>query len=206
MSIYLQGQLKNSTLRDPQSSNPTMGTYYIANNPERYEPQRSNNFEFVVDFSNTDLYLPGTNTPLNDSQKILRVSVTSAPVPHFSQTPITIDRGNNQAKFAGKPTFGNGPLVVNDYIGDSAKEILVAWQALSYNVMTEKVGLASDYKKKATLIEYTPDLQVVRSWNMYGCWISGISEDAYNSDQNSKKQTTATIEYDYAMIDTSSIQ
>ena len=85
MSIYLQGQLKNSTLRDPQSSNPTMGTYYIANNPERYEPQRSNNFEFVVDFSNTDLYLPGTNTPLNDSQKILRVSVTSAPVPqHLS--------------------------------------------------------------------------------------------------------------------------
>ena len=72
--------------------------------------------------------------------------------------------------------------------------------------MTEKVGLASDYKKKATLIEYTPDLQVVRSWNMYGCWISGISEDAYNSDQNSKKQITATIEYDYAMIDTSSIQ
>jgi hypothetical protein len=74
---------------------------------------------------------------------------------------------------------------------------LEAWQNLSYNVRTQKVGLAGDYKKECYLVEYTPDYQAVRKWVLRGCWISQISEDTFNNEQNSKHTITATIQYDY---------
>ena len=78
----------------------------------------------------------------------------------------------------------------------------MAWQNLSYNVITEKVGLVQDYKKNCTLIEYSPDYQVVRSWTLYGCWISGLSEDDFDSDNgNSARKVSATIQYDHAKLD-----
>ena len=77
----------------------------------------------------------------------------------------------------------------------------MAWQNLSYNVVTEKVGLVEDYKKDCYLMEYSPDQQLVRKWRLYGCWISSISEGDYDSESNDKKLITATIEYDKAKID-----
>ena len=104
-------------------------------------------------------------------------------------------------KAAGVPTFNNGTLVVNDFIGADTKAVLMAWQNLSYNVRTEKVGLMTDYKKEAYLIEYTPDYQQVRKWKLHGCWVSGISEDGYNQESNEKNTISATIEFDWAEID-----
>ena len=61
------------------------------------------------------------------------------------------------------------------------------------------VGLMSDYKKQATLIEYSPDYKKVREWTLYGCWISGISEDAYNQESGDKHKIRCTIQYDKAV-------
>ncbi|MBO7697178.1 MAG: hypothetical protein J6T10_31485 [Methanobrevibacter sp.] len=47
------------------------------------------------------------------------------------------------------------------------------------------------------MVEYTPDYQAVRKWVLRGCWISQISEDNYNNEENSKHTITATIQYDY---------
>ena len=191
-------------------STDSQGTYVLADNPQLYEPQRSNNFEFIVKIG--DILQAGTNgteadaeIPDNFAQEVLRISVVSAPIPHFTQNVITISRGNNDIKAAGKATFGAGTLVVNDYIGADTKAILMAWQNLSYNVTTEKVGLMSDYKKEASLVEYTPDYQVVRRWRIHGCWISGLSEPDYNQENAEKHTISATIEYDRAEIDTSEI-
>ena len=184
----------------------TSGTYYLADNPLTYEIQRSNNFEFVVTGLN-NLIRPGaTGVEKNayfdlDSQKVIRLSVSKAPIPHFSQSVITIRRGNNELKYAGVPTFGNGQISVVDYIGADTKSVLMAWQNLSYNVVTEKVGLVEDYKKDCYLMEYSPDQQLVRKWRLYGCWISSISEGDYDAESNDKKMISATIEYDKAKID-----
>ena len=193
------------------------GTYHMADNPNLYEPQRVNNFEFVVtDLDN--LIQPGTAVPvtpgveptggrvIEQAQEVLRLSMISTFLPHFQQNPIEIKRGNNTLRYAGVPNFNSGGTIrVNDFIGAGTKAILEAWQALSYNVYTEKVGLASDYKKDCYVIEYTPDYQVVRQWRLHGCWISNIQEDDYNNEDNAKHNITATIEYDRAEIDTSSL-
>ncbi len=201
-SVKLQNTIKPSTVTEATSS--PMGTYYLADNPQFYEPQRSNSFTFYVSGLNgilPKMFLSSTDG--NDEGKVLELSVKSSTVPHYTIEPITITRGNNQMKFAGKPTFGSGKITVNDYIGANTKEILMAWQRLAYNVETEKVGLAKDYKKTGYLLEYTPDYQLVRTWVLVGCWVSDLSEGDFNHDNTEAKTMDVTIQYDRAYIDTS---
>ena len=207
MAIRINGTDRESTLMKPDSTH--IGTHHLAANTNLYEIQRTNNFEFIVTEIN-DIIKAGmvgneTNGTIPNAQEIIRLSVVSSTIPHFSQQPIEVKRGNNTMKFAGVPTFETGTLKLNDFIGAATKEVLMAWQNLSYNVVTEKVGLASDYKRDCYLVEYTPDYQKVRQWKLHGCWISKLSEGEYNHEQNEKKQIEVSIEYDRAEIDTSEV-
>lgn len=183
--------------------NDSHGTYHLANNQDLYEIQRDNNFEFVV--TGIDKLMRASTTAddneyITNGQEVLRLSVNKASIPNFTQEIITIKRGNSVMKAAGVPTFSEGSLEVNDYIGADTKSVLMAWQKLSYDVKTERVGRMSQYKKDCTLIEYTPDYQQVRYWNLIGCWVSGISEPEFNMESGSKKTITATIQYDKAYM------
>lgn len=199
-NINLKNKLENSTLADKQDGIP-VGTYYLADNPQYYEPQRSNTFKFYVSSLNGLLAEWGVSTDTSEDQAI-ELSVKSSSVPHFKIDPITINRGNNAMHFAGKPSFDNGSLKIHDYIGAHTKEILMAWQRQAYNVETEKVGLAKDYKRTAYLLEYTPTFQLVRTWVLEGCWLSTISEGEFDHDSAEARVIDATIVYDKAYIDT----
>lgn len=208
MSIRLNGVDRETTIN--QETSTPMGTYVLADNPNLYQVQQTNHFEFIVEGLDGILRAGAIGTEqngrLNNAKEVLRISVSQAFIPHFSQNPIEIKRGNSTIKAAGSPTFNGGEIVLNDYIGADTKAVLMAWQNLSYNVRTDKVGLMSDYKKQAWLVEYTPDYQVVRKWILYGCWISELSEGPYNQENNDKNQITATIQVDRAMIDTSELE
>lgn len=186
-----------------------IGTIHLSDNPALFEVVRKNTFEFVV----TDLDgimragMTGneSNAYIPNAQEVLRLSVNKAFVPHFSQTPIEIKRGNSTIKYAGVPTWEDGTIQINDYIGADTLSVLMAWQNLSYNVETEKVGAVdtSPYKKDCYLIEYSPDLRKVRTFILEGCWISKIDSQEFSSDDGEKNQIGATITYDRARIDTS---
>lgn len=188
-----------------------IGTYHLADNPRYFEVQRNNTFEFVV----TDIDgimragAIGTeaNAKINNAQEMLRLSVVKSSIPHFTQEVIEVKRGNSTLKYAGTPSFDAGSLEFNDFIGADVKSILMAWQNLSYNVDTEKVGSidTTNYKKDCYLIEYTPDFRKVRTWRLYGCWISGLSEAEYSYEDSGKHQISATIQYDRAKIDLSEV-
>lgn len=186
------------------------GVYHLAEKPELFEISRSNNFEFVVyDFGNPKFKLAKTgftginsnNKYITNAQEMLRLSVNGSSIPHFTQRPIQVKRGNNTLNYAGVPEWGTHTIQCIDFIGADAKEILMAWQNLSYNVETEKVGLVNDYKLTCHLIEYSPDYQQLRKWILYGCWVSEISESDYNAEDNGKRQIRVTIIYDKAAID-----
>lgn len=182
------------------------GTYHLGDNPTLYDPQRSNTFEFVVTGIDNLLRAgyDGTeeNAYITDAQETLRLSVDSASIPMFSQTPIEIKRGNSTIKFAGTPTFDSGNITVIDYMGADTKSALMAWQALGYNVKTDRVGNAADYKKDCYLLEYTPDFsRIVRQWLLKGCFVSGLSEDAFSMNGGGdKKIISANISYDRAIM------
>lgn len=182
-----------------------IGTYHLADDPDAYEVQRSNNFEFIIAFNDVlnragdSAGLTGTIDGTKGSD-VVRLSVVKAPIPNFTQSVIEVKRGNSTMKMAGVPTFDSGSLVVNDYIGADGKSVLMAWQAQSYHTDTEKVGGMSAYKHNCTLIEYSPDYTEVRYWDLKGCWISGLNEGDFDAESNNKQQLTATIQYDYAIM------
>lgn len=190
------------------------GTYHITDYPDIYEPARNNNFEFLIpeEFKNDKTILKSgleksisDNDYIKNGQEVVRVAVESSSVPHFKLGIIEVKRGNNTAKFAGLPTFDSGSLVVKDFISVNAyysnpKDVLMAWQALAYNVKSEKISRASVYKKTCKLVEYSPDWNIVRQWTLEGCWVSEISEDAFTTESEGKRTFTATIVYDKAYL------
>lgn len=189
------------------ANNLPHGSMHLANNPHLYEVQRNNNFEFIVDNLDGILRAGATgaeaNAKIKNAQELLRLSVTKAFIPHFQQEVVPIKRGNSTLKYAGVPTFEGGTVEFNDFVGAQTKDILMAWQNLTYNVKTELVGsvMTKNYKKDCTLMEYTPDYKLVRSWTLHGCWISQLSEGEYSAEDGGKHAITATIQYDWAEID-----
>lgn len=181
------------------------GAYHLGDNPTLYEPQRTNNFVFVV--SDIDGILRSapssyseSNLRIQNAQQILYFSVASVQLPHFQQNPIEIKRGNSSIKVAGVPSFTGGQLTVHDYIGADPKSVLMAWQALSYDVETEAVGRMAQYKKDCTLIEYTPDHEVVRYYDLKGCWVSNLTEDQRSHDTNNASMITVEIQFDRSIM------
>ena len=203
MAINLQNVDRPSTLHE---AGDRLGTYYLTDNPKYYEIQRSNNFVFYVSGLSKAFNIANNKYAQDNADDVIKISVNRATVPHFTQSAIQVKRGNNTMKFAGVPEFGSGSVDLNDYNGAGTKDVLLAWQNKSYDVRTEKVGLASDYKKDAYLLEYTPDYQLVRTWKLMGCWISGLSEGEYSHDSADKHTISATIEYDKAWIDISDVE
>ena len=95
MSIYINGIDQPSTIN--QSSTIPHGTYHMADNPARYEPQRTNNFEFMVTGLGNSILKAGfneddANAYLSDPESVIRLSVKSTTIPHFEQSVISIRR------------------------------------------------------------------------------------------------------------------
>lgn len=133
----------------------------------------------------------------------LKLNVLTSDVPHFTLEVLQYKRGNDVVKFAGVPTFEAGSVKVDDVIGQYTKDILMAWQAKAYDVHTGKGGRMKDYKLDCDLVEYTQDYEIVRTWKLLGCWISALSEDGFDKENDGKRAITATIQYDRAYIDES---
>lgn len=202
MAVRIKGIDQDSTINT--RSNTPHGTYHLADNANYYEPQRSNNFEFVImDINNMDR-AGGQHGPLPDGsmhQEVLRMAVSSAFVPHYSTNVLKIERGNSTLKFAGKPTFDSGEIQFNDYVGANIAEILLAWRGQVNNIETEKTGLIEDYKRKCYLEEYTADWQLVRRYVLYGCWPSALKEDNFDYTNDDQRKISMTLEYDKAFLD-----
>ena len=182
---------------------------HISTNLANYEAARSGFFTFIVndldniiradytgDRSNEDSIAPSSR--IANAEEVLKLNVTQASIPHFSLEPLQYRRGNEVVKFAGVPTFDAGSISVDDVVGLDTKSILMAWQALAYDVKTGRGGRMADYKKNCTLIEYTQDFEQIRSWKLYGCWVSDIGEDTFDKESDGKRKLTATIQYDKA--------
>ena len=186
----------------------SLSAQHISTNLANYEAARSGFFSLIVDDIDNiirasysgDPSAAATSDKIAQAQEILKLNVTNAPVPHFQLQKLSYKRGNDTVNFAGTPEFQDGEITVDDVVGVDTKSILMAWQGLAYNVHTRKGGRMKDYKKQATLVEYTQDFEQIRSWTLYGCWISNITEDAFNKEQDGKRAVRATIVYDRAVM------
>jgi hypothetical protein len=187
----------------------SLSAKHISTNLANYEAARTGFFSLIVDDIDNIVSAAysgeradaTTNDKIARAQETLKLNVIKAPVPHFGVEVLQYKRGNDTVKFAGTPEYETGSITVDDVVGMDTKSILMAWQALTYNVYTRKGGRMKDYKKNATLIEYTQDFEQVRSWTLYGCWISKITEGEFDKENDGKRQITAELQYDRAEMD-----
>ena len=172
------------------------GTYHLADNPKQYQPIRTNNFRCLV-YGLDGLLRAGTEDEvLTNAQEVIDFSVVSFTAPKFSQSPLDINRGNSTLHYAGKASFNQSSLVINDFAGADGKSILKAWQALSYDVENDTIPSSDVYKKDAVVLEYLPDNTLVNVYYLYGCWVSDLDESGWNNDSADKKVVTAQITFD----------
>lgn len=131
----------------------------------------------------------------------LKLNVTKAPVPHFSVGTEEYRRGNDVVKFATVPTWDAGTIEVDDVVGIRTKDILMAWQYLAYNPYTRLGGRMVDYKKTCTLMEYTQDYELIRTWTLEGCFITKITESEFDRENDGKRKISVEISYDRATVE-----
>ena len=189
----------------------TVGAYHLSDplNYNLYEVQRNSHYEFLVPADMNGLFRDGSFVYENNSadkltgnmQEVIRYSVTAAFFPKLQQDEIEIVRGNSSMYAAGKPSWTGGSIRINDFIGSESKEYLYAWRRLSYDLRTDKVGRMADYKKTATLCEYTQDYELIRTWTLEGVFITKVSDDEFNREQDGKRQLKVEFSYDRAIMD-----
>lgn len=192
----------------------SLNSRHISNNLANYEAARNAFFTLNVDFR-----IPGTDTInllkpdytgdpaaaeetdyITGADEGLRLNVTKAPVPHFSIGTEEFRRGNDVVKFATIPTWDAGTIEVDDVVGIRTKDILMSWQYLAYNPNTRLGGRMRDYKKTCTLLEYTQDYELVRTWTLEGCFITKLSEGDFDRENDGKRKITVEISYDRATV------
>jgi hypothetical protein len=106
------------------------GTWHLADNPKQYQPVRTNNFRFLVSGLDNLLRVAGDTNDANDyitnGQEVLDFSVVRFDEPDFSQDKIDINRGNSTIHYAGKASYKDNTLVINDFAGADGKSVLRA--------------------------------------------------------------------------------
>lgn len=167
-----------------------------------FEPQRTNNFEIrfpnLNQLTSSQTMSKDNKVVYNDCGKAITLSVASVGDLSQSISAIPVSYGNNAVKFAGKPDLNSISMTINDFIGLETERILESWSALVYNKYDQTVGKASKYKQRAYLIEYSPDYEIAKVWQLEGCWPGDISYGGYQQDNNSIRQITMTLNVDFA--------
>lgn len=187
----------------------SLNTTHISTNLRNYEAARSGFFTLVVD-DLTNLLKPNFKGDareatdadrIQNAQTVLKLNVVAATVPQFSVGTEEFRRGNDTVKFATVPTWEGGSLTVDDIVGLDTKSLLLSWLYLAYNPHTRKGGRMADYKKTATLCEYTQDYELIRTWTLEGVFITKVSDDEFNREQDGKRQLKVEFSYDRAIMD-----
>lgn len=178
-----------------------LGTYHMVGK-DAFEPQRTNNFELQIIGLNRYYWFDDTatgkgqeNLPENVGQD-LTLSINNFTAPNFDITPLEVAYANNKLKFAGVPNFGSGSIDFNDFLGIDTERILMSWFKEAYNVKSQAVGRASNYKRTAFLIEYDPSGESARVWQLNGCWLSSINLGSFAQDSNQVRKISCTFQYD----------
>ena len=191
------------------ATDKSLNTTHISTNLANYEAARNAFFTLVVsgldnllkpDYQQEpDAAQDSDKYEQNTAETVLRLNVTKCPVPHFSVGTEEYRRGNDVVKFAGLPTWsGSGTITVDDVVGLDTKSILYSWLYLAYNPHTRKGGRMKDYKKTATLCEYTQDYELIRKWTIEGIFITKITEDDFDRASTDKRQLQVDFSYDRA--------
>lgn len=155
--------------------------HMISNNS--YEMQRTNNFEVVIDGLGDEFTL----------------CVTRCALPEISIEPIELAYGNSKCKVAGVIDYADGSLDCRDAIIPDIEKRLYDWFQEVYNADTGAIGWKTTYGRDVIVNQYGPDGTYVRSWKLFGAWISSFNPGEMDATNPDAKIISLTITYDRAV-------
>ena len=150
----------------------------------RYEVQRTNNFEVVLD-------------GMDDA---FTLAVESAPSPSINNDPIELAYGNANVKVAGAATYDDFEITCKDFIDADMEAYLYEWRGQVYDPKSDRIGWAKDYKRDGYLHQYSPDGTCIRSWRIIGAWPTNFNGGDFAYDGADKKVITMTLAIDKAFL------
>lgn len=175
-------------------TNKFLGVMHIAaNNNDDFEPQRSNNFELII--NGLEGYTSPSGKKVN--KEYITLSVASVNAPSVSVDTLDVSYGNSKAHYAGVASFGDGSITFNDYVGIDVAGMLNAWFNKVFDLKTHAIGRKSTYAKTANLIEYTPDGMVNKTWELHNFWIKSFELGEFSQEDNSIRKVSCQFVYDW---------
>lgn len=156
----------------------------------KYEVQRTNNFRFVI-----NLQKEGDGTG-----NLIELACDTTGLPNISNEPIELEYGNSNVKVAGKATTDDVSVAVKDFIEADVEKILWNWRMEVYNPETGKVGWATNYKKQASVVQYGPNGECLRTWKLIGVWPTSLDLGDMDYSSGDKKQITMNLSVDNAYL------
>lgn len=124
--------------------------------------------------------------------------VTGIPLPQSENEVITIKMGNSQIKLPGAGSFSNSEMTLLDSVSLDTEKTISDWRDQVWDSKTARIGKSIDYKKDATITEFTPDGEVGRIWKLEGVWPSAFKPGDLAADSSDVKKISVTLEYDRA--------
>ena len=156
---------------------------FIAAQAGGFEAQRQNNFVLTV-------------VPPGEGEQVLRLSMVSIPLPKEASNVIELPFGNEVRKVAGRTTFANINATFHDYVDQETLQILVNWRKNVYDPDTGNVGLASSYKRMATITMMGPETSFKRNYLVQGVWPSELDPGDLSYENAEKKLITVVFTFD----------
>jgi len=124
--------------------------------------------------------------------------VTGIPLPQSENEVIVIRMGNSQIKLPGAGSFSNSEMTLLDSVSLDTEKTIADWRNEVWHSKTHKIGQAINFKKDATITEFTPDGEVGRIWKLEGVWPSAFRPGELSAENSDVKKISVTLEYDCA--------
>lgn len=204
----------NSTRTDYSNGNSVskLGAVYKGTNHMgkllSYEPQRLYNFELQI--VGLDNLFTADNVGTNNGNQGLHfgsaaerilVACSSFSVPNTEFGTIEIPHYNNTTKYAGKVSFGNATLKVEQYLGAFTEQIMTAWSRCVYDPRTQNIGYKADYAKDMYVIQYDSKGASPRVWKMENAWPAVLPGADWDYNSTERRQITYNIVCDRCVPD-----
>lgn len=177
-----------------------------------YEPQRLYNFElqivgldrlYTADLAGTDDGASRDNgiVHFGSAAERILVACSSFSVPNTEFGTIEIPHYNNTTKYAGKVTFGNATLKVEQFLGSFTEQIMTTWARCVYDPRTQNIGYKADYAKDMYVIQYDSKGGTPRVWKMENAWPAVLPGADWDYNSTERRQMTFNIVCDRCIPD-----
>jgi hypothetical protein len=154
-----------------------------------FEPQRK--FDWSLEIALDDA----------GDQVIIMQSLDSLTGLKEASDEIELNYAGESRYVAGKTKYSDMDLKLKDFVDIGTANAILKWRRQVYNPQTGSIGLASVYKKNASLTMFAPNGSVTRIYKLIGCWPKAFDHGDFNMSESGLVFISTTIRFDRAVPD-----